>query len=110
MSSEDKLASCRKLLDLLPPAARSKSFYLFVSDDDGASSFSFVMDSAPRVEPGEVAPAAFGLHIHALDFTELVEGYGDVRALLADGRLRIEGDLGAGTLWVQALAASGPSR
>jgi putative sterol carrier protein len=91
-------------LALLPADRNLRSFYLYLTEDEETQAFTFVLDGPRRVVEGEAAPAAFGLFIHQLDLKDLVEGFGDVRAMMVDGRLRIEGDLGAGLSFVEVLA------
>lgn len=93
-----------QLLERLPRDPKLRSFFLYLEEDTKRASFTFVLEGERRVVSGEVGPAAFGIFVDAQDLRDLVEGFGDARAMHLDGRLRFEGDLGAGLVLLGALA------
>ena len=60
-----------------------------------------------EVTPG---PPAFLAIAHEEDLIDLIEGYASLDAALIDGRVKIEGDLGAAMKWLPILFKSGGSR
>jgi putative sterol carrier protein len=61
----------------------------------GAEGRWWIALDGPRLERGEAPAAAFSIAVHLEDLRDLIEGAATLRACLIDGRVRIEGDLGA---------------